>query len=62
MDLVWLIALLVTHICAYCMGKTDGLNQVPEDDVWVEVKRYEIDKRFEHMRWLEERKADHDQG
>lgn len=61
MDFIWLIALTITHICAYCMGKTDGLNQMPEEDAWVEVKRYEIDKRFEHMRWLEERKAHHDQ-
>lgn len=62
MDFVWLIALTITHICAYCIGKTDGLNQMPEDDAFVEIEKYELDKRYEMMRWLEERKADHDKG
>lgn len=60
MDFIWLIALTITHICAYCMGKTDGLNHVPDDDAFVAIEKHEIDKRYEMMRWLEERKAKHD--
>ena len=61
MDIIWLVCLLITHIVAYCIGKGDGKSECPQtDDAWVEVEKYEIDKRFEHMRWLAERKEKHD--
>ena len=62
MDYLWLIALCITHAAVYCMGKNDGLTQLPDEDAWITVEKYEIDKRFEHMRWLEERKNHHDAG
>lgn len=62
MDIVWLVCLLITHIVAYMIGKGDGQCQAAQtEEAFEAVKKYEIDKRFEYMRWLEERKAKHDQ-
>ncbi len=61
MDIIWLVCLLITHIVAYCIGKGDGhCESGLEVEVFEAVKKYEIDKRFEHMRWLAERKENHD--
>ena len=57
MDIIWLLCLLITHIVAYCIGKGDGRCESGLDvEAFEAVKKYEIDKRFEHMRWLAERK------
>ena len=57
MDLIWLISLLITHVVAYFIGKGDGhLETDREVEAFEAVKKYEIDKQFEHMRWLTERK------
>lgn len=61
MDYLWLIIFACTHAMAYILGKREGLENTLEDD-WREIKMYEVDKRFEHMRWLEERKNHHDAG
>lgn len=61
MDIVWLVCLLITHIVAYCIGKGDGrCEEGQTEEVFEAVKKYEIDKHFEHLRWLEERKAKQD--
>lgn len=61
MDIVWLVCLLITHIVAYCIGKGDGHCQAARhEEAWEATRKYEIDKRFEHLRWLEERKAKQD--
>jgi len=63
MDIVWLVCLLITHIVAYMLGRGDGKSEAPQsDDAWVEVEKYEIDKKYAFAAWLEERKAKHDQG
>lgn len=57
MDLMWMLALLITHTLAYIVGRGDGAAaQPPEDETWEAVEKYAIDKRFEHLRWLEERR------
>lgn len=60
MDLIWLVALCITHAVAYYMGKNDGNEETHDDDAWEAVKKYEIDKQFEYIRWLKEREEKHD--
>jgi hypothetical protein len=60
MNYLWLIGIACTHAMVYMMGKRDGMEEMPDEDAWIEVKKYEADKRFEHLRWLEERKNHHD--
>lgn len=60
MDLIWLIALCITHAVAYTMGKNDGREEIHSDEAWEAVEKYEIDKRFEHLRWMAERKDRHE--
>lgn len=60
-DFIWLICLCGTHIIAYYMGRNDGAAMQPSEEAMMEIKRYEIDKRFEHMRWMTERKERHEQ-
>lgn len=58
-DWVWLIALVITHILAYLLGRGDGQEQKQQmsDEAQIEVQKYEIDKRFEYMRWAKEREG-----
>ena len=53
---IWLIALAITHTLAYFLGRGDG-QQASElsEEAKIEVHKYEIDKRFEYMRWAKER-------
>lgn len=60
MNILWLIGIACTHAAVYCFGKRDGMEELPDENAWLEVKKYEVDKRFEHLRWLEERKNHHD--
>lgn len=60
MDFVWLIALCISHIAVYYMGRHDGGIHEPSEEAWVMVEKYELDKRFEHMRWIEERRCKHE--
>ena len=60
MDYIWLIIIACTHAAVYCFGKRDGLAEKPDEDAWIEVRKYELDKHYEHQRWLEERKDTHD--
>lgn len=62
MTYLWLIMVAVTHAIVYCMGKRDGMEDMIDEEAFITIKQYEIDKRFEHMRWLEERKNHHDAG
>lgn len=58
---VWLISLMITHIVAYVMGRGDGRCETRyELETFEAVKKYEIDKRFEHMRWMKEREEKHE--
>ena len=59
MDYIWMLALVITHMVAYYMGRNDGAALIPDEDDWVAVKKYEIDKRFEHLRWIAERNERH---
>lgn len=60
MNYLWLIIVAITHAAVYCMGKRDGVESMIDDDAYITLKKYEVDKRFEHLRWLEERKNHHD--
>lgn len=62
MDYIWMFVLVITHLCAYHMGRNDAAEQLPDESAWMELNRYEIDQKYAHMRWLEERKAGHDKG
>ena len=60
MDIIWLVCLLITHIVAYCIGKGDGRIETDHElEIFEAVKKYEIEKRFEHMRWMKEREENH---
>lgn len=56
---IWLFCLMVTHIVAYYMGRADAERREPSEDAWVEVEKYEIDKKYAFAAWLEERKDTH---
>ena len=63
MDLsfLWLVSLVITHVCAYAMGKEDGKSESGlSDEAWVELQKYEIDKRYAHLRWIAEKDNRHD--
>lgn len=60
MDWIMFVCLSITHLVAYSMGKADG-ERKPCEDAYIEVEKYDIDKRYEHQRWLEERKYKHDE-
>lgn len=53
MDFWWLLLLLATHCVAYYMGTSER-----SDD----VEMYDIYKKWEHERWIEERKDKRDAG
>ena len=57
---IWLICLCITHVCAYYLGVNDGSKKLPDEKSWEVVEMYEIDKKYEHLRWREERKKEHD--
>ena len=60
MDFVWLACLMITHVVAYMMGRGDGRCETDHElEAFEAVKKYEIDKRFEHMRWMKEREEKH---
>lgn len=60
MDFIWMVCLLILLIVAYFIGRGDGRCEAAQhEEAWEAVQKYEIDKRFEHLRWLEERKATH---
>lgn len=55
MDLIWLIALIGSHACAYYFGvSADPDPFKPSNEAWVAVQCHAIDKRYEHERWLAE--------
>lgn len=53
MDFWWLLLLLATHCVAYCMGRNER-----SDD----VEMYDITLKWEHEKWLAERKDKRDAG
>ncbi len=54
-DLLWLIALIITHSLAYYMGSTaDNEPFKPSDQAWVAVQCHAIDKQYEYARWSKE--------
>lgn len=59
MDWIMFVCLSITHILAYYLGRGDG-ERKPYEDAYIEVEKYDIDKRYEHQRWLEERKDKQD--
>lgn len=56
MDYIFLIVMTALCIIAYYMGRNDGANTQPSEEMFERLKKYEIDKRFEHMRWTAERR------
>lgn len=59
MDILILIILAALLMGFYAMGRADGKDKA---ETWLEAREYEIDKRFEFYRWLEERGDHHDAG
>ena len=60
MDIIWLVCLLILLIVAYCIGRGDGRCEAAQhEEAWIEVQKYEIDRKYAHMawEWMEERKA-----
>lgn len=60
MDFIWLICLCITHMVAYYIGRNDGSASQLSEEGQLEIQRYEIDKRFEHLRWTAERNEKHE--
>ena len=58
--LLFFLALVISNIGAYTLGKNEAEEHVPSEEAWVEVKNHETDMRFAHMRWLTERKDHHE--
>ena len=58
-DWGWLITLAITNFLSYLLGRGDGQEQKKQmsDEAQIEVQKYEIDKRFEYMRWAKEREG-----
>lgn len=58
-DWGWLITLAITNFLSYLLGRGDGQEQKQKmsDEALIEVQKYEIDKRFEYMRWAKEREG-----
>lgn len=58
-DLIWLIALLISHFATYHMGVThaeeDGYT--PSDEAFVAIQCHAIDKQYELAKW----RAEHEQ-
>ena len=63
MDISWgmLIALVITNFLSYLLGRGDGQVQKTQlsEEAWMEVKKYEIDKKYAFMAWQEERSGKH---
>lgn len=63
MDLswAWLVGLLITHAVAYYIGHRDGqAKDGPSEEAWIEVQKYEIDRKYALMAILEERSGKHE--
>lgn len=58
-EFIWLFCLMVTHVVAYYLGRGDGEKCEPSERAWLAAEMYDIDKHYEHQRWLEERKENH---
>lgn len=55
-DLICFGILVATHAIAYYMGKADAPEPYkPNNEAWVAVQCYALDKQYEHQRWLNER-------
>lgn len=58
-EILWVIALIVTHATAYYWGKSDAKETFkPSNDAWVAVQCYALDKQYEFARWAKEHAAD----
>lgn len=56
-ETLWLICLVITHVCAFILGKSDGAEEKPLDcKAQLELEKYKYDKLYEHERWMVERK------
>ena len=54
-DLLWLVALVITHAIAYMLGKTESPEPFrPTNEAWVAVQCHSIDKQYEYIKWLRE--------
>ena len=60
-EFIWLFCLVITHFVAYFLGRNDGKKEQHPDEAYIAVEMYDIDKRYEHLRWLEERKDKKDE-
>ena len=62
-EILWLIALIITHGTAYYWGKSDKPEPYkPSDQAWLAAQCHAIDKGYEHQRWLHEHKGTAESG
>lgn len=58
---VWFVALAIMLAAAYAWGYDNGKHgQGLSPEQYLELQKYAYDRFYEHERWLEERKAKHD--
>lgn len=60
MNFLYIAALALVVFVAYCMGVRDGSAGEPSEEAWIIVQKYEIDRKYAHWRWLEERGGKHE--
>ncbi len=54
-EILWLIALIITHVTAYFWGKSNAPEPYrPSDQAWLAAQCHAIDKQYEYARWANE--------
>lgn len=58
----WLFGLVLTHAAVYLLGRGD-VKKTGElsEEAWIEVQKYEIDRKYALMAILDERSGKHEE-